>query len=96
MEISSLTKAEQMRHHITQSALSDKTVASYCAENGISIATYYYWHQKLKEVKKPAGFVEFHPGSAGSRIEIVLPNGVRICFDQLVPPSYLKEILCSI
>lgn len=91
-----MSKAEQMRHHITQCALSDKTVASYCAEHGLSIATYYYWHQKLKAVKQPGSFVELHPGPSGNRVEVVLPNGIQIYFDQLVPVSYLKEIVCFI
>ena len=85
-----------MRYHISRCALRDKTVAVYCAEHGLSVATYYYWHQKLKEVKKPGGFIELHPGTSGSRIEVVVPNGIRICFDQLVPVSYLKEIVCFI
>jgi hypothetical protein len=96
MEISTLTKAEQMCHHITQCGISNNTVASYCAEHGLSIATYYYWHQKLKEVKKSIGFIELHPSVSSSRMEISLPNGIRIHFDQLVPVSYLKEIVCFI
>jgi hypothetical protein len=96
METSTLTKAEQMRHHISCCTLSDKTVACYCAEHDLSIATYYYWHQKLKEVKKPGGFIELHSGTPGSRVEVLVPNGIRICFDQLIPVDYLKEIVCFI
>jgi hypothetical protein len=96
METTTMSKAEQMRHHISACTLSDKTVGLYCAEHGLSIATYYYWHQKLREVKKPSGFIELHPLTSSNRIEVFLPNGIRICFDQLVPVSYLKEIVCFI
>ena len=90
-----MNKAEQMRSHIQRCALSDKTVADYCKDKGLSTATYYYWHQKLKDVKKSIGFIELHPGTS-SRMEVSLPNGIRIHFDQLVPVSYLKEISCFI
>jgi hypothetical protein len=96
METSIMSKAEQMRHHIRACTLSDKTVGSYCTEHGLSIATYYYWHQKLKEVKQPSGFIELASSASGSCIEVLLPNGIRIYFDQLVPVSYLKEIVCFI
>jgi hypothetical protein len=96
METSTMSKAEQMRHHISACTLSDKTVGLYCAEHGLSIATYYYWHQKLKEVKKPGSFIELASSTSGSCIEVLLPNGVRIYFNQLVPVSFLKEIVCFI
>ena len=85
-----------MREHIDQRINSGQTVATYCEQHGISVASYYYWQQKLKLAPKPGNFIKLQAAPSMNRVEVVLPNGIRICFDELVAVSYLNEILCSI
>jgi len=96
MENKTTHKGEEMRRHIAQCSLSGKTVAAYCKEHGVSIATYYYWHKKLSIAKPTGGFIEVPKVNATVSMEVSLPNGVRVCFDQLVPACYLKELVCCI
>jgi hypothetical protein len=96
MENKTTNKASDMRQHILQSSTSNKTVAQYCKEHDLSIATYYYWHKKINSPKLPGGFIEIPKIKATGSMEVSLPNGVRVCFDQLVPACYLKELVCCI
>lgn len=96
MESIASNKAAQMREHIDQRINSGQTVATYCEQQGISVASYYYWQQKLKLPPKPGNFIKLQAAPSMNRVEVVLPNGIRICFDELVAVSYLNEILCSI
>jgi hypothetical protein len=98
MENSFDSKAEQMRQHIQQCSSGNQTVAAYCKDHEIGIATYYYWYKKLniKHASKPDRFIELpQQPIAVDCIEILFPNGVKLCIDKLVPASYLRE-LCYI
>ena len=97
MEKSFSSKADKMRYHIDQCASGNQTVANYCDEHKLSVATYYYWHKKFQH-SKPVDdrFIELHSvHSSFSCVEVILSNGVQLRFDQLVPVNYLKE-LCYI
>ena len=45
---------------------SDMHTAEWCAENGINIKTYYYWHNKIRKmISEQAGFYEVPVTGAG-------------------------------
>lgn len=96
MEDITSSKATQMRDHIDQRIICGQTVATYCEQHGISVASYYYWQQKLKRAPKTGNFIKLQAAPSMNRMEVLLPNGIRICFGELVAVSYLNEILCSI
>lgn len=89
MENKTTQKAEEVRQHIAQCSASSKTVAEYCKEQDLRIATCYYWHKKLSIAKLPVGFIEVPKVNATVSMEVSLPNGVRVCFDQLVPAYFI-------
>ena len=85
-----------MREHMAQRIISGQTVANYCEQNGIRLSSYYYWQHKLKTEKQPGGFIKLPSLPSMSRMEVLLPNGIRLCFNELIPVPYLNELLCSI
>jgi precorrin-2 methylase len=89
-------KADQMLEHIAQRVSSGQTVANYCEQNGMRVSSYYYWQQKLKQEKQSGGFIKLPSLPSMSRMEVILPNGIRLCFNELIPVPYLNEVLCSI
>ena len=81
---------------------SGQTQKSFCAAHHIKLATFIYWLQKYREAKisKPKGgnaFVALKvgPSPTDGNVEVVYPNGVRVCFQQLVPTSVLKELVAN-
>ena len=84
-----------MRHHIDQCSSGKQTVAAYCDEHKLSVATYYYWHKKFEQLKTGDRFIELQtPAAFSSCVELILPNGIHLRFDQLVSVTYLKELCC--
>nr|WP_120261013.1 hypothetical protein [Sphingobacterium detergens] len=58
---------------------SGKSKKAYCAENGISEATFYYWFSRSKENDTICGnFITIDKRPRKSDVEIIYPNGVRI------------------
>jgi transposase-like protein len=96
MENKTTHRAEDMHQHIAQCVASGKSVAQYCKEHNLNAATYYYWCKKLNTPKSVGGFIEVSNKHPAGSVEVSLPNGVRVCFDKLVPVCYLKELVCCI
>ncbi len=78
---------------------SGQTQKTFCAVHHIKVATFLYWLQKYREAKSPQleggnSFVALKVSSplTSGKVEIVYPNGVRVCFQQAVPLSVLKEL----
>lgn len=72
-------KRERMLSMIADWQQSGKSKKSYCAENGINEATFYYWFSRVKENDLSRGSlitIDIAPGK--SDVEIIYPNGVRI------------------
>lgn len=62
-----------------QSGMSKKR---YCAEKGISEATFYYWYSRSEEkVLAPGSFIAIDKACKKSEVEVIYPNGVRIKVD---------------
>lgn len=43
-------KLSQWKARITECQSSGQQVGEWCLANGLSIKTYYYWHQKIKKI----------------------------------------------
>ncbi len=84
-----------MEQHVAQCSASGMQVRQYCLEHNIESSTYYYWLKKLKAPtnKNIGSFVRVQPVEQSSRIEISLPNGVKISFENLVPADYVKQLV---
>lgn len=84
-----------MEQHIAQCSASGMQVRQYCLEQNIQSSTYYYWLKKLQDPtdKNIGSFLRVLPIEQSSRIEIILPNGVKISFENLVPADYVKQLL---
>ena len=95
MEIQNLSKRQAMEQHIAQCSASGMQVRQYCQEQHIQSSTYYYWLKKLQAPtnKNTGSFLRVEPIQQHSRIEINLPNGIKISFENLVPADYVKQLL---
>ena len=88
-------KAEQMHQHIEACNKSGLTVSAYCVQNSIVKSNYYYWLKKLNGENKAAGFVALSVGESSS-VEIIYPNGVRLCFTGDISVATVKAMVCCI
>ncbi len=71
-------------------------------QHNIPAHVFYYWHKCYKKPKAGArkpipaanSFVQLHPSvPSASNIEMHLPNGNRIIFNQQVSVDYLKALI---
>ena len=95
MKIQDLSKRQAMEQHIAQCSASGIQVRLYCQEHNIQSSTYYYWLKKLQSPtnESTGSFVLVQPIEQNSRIEINLPNGIKISFENLVPADYVKQLV---
>jgi len=95
MKIENLSKRQLMEQHVSQCIATGMQVRQYCLEQNIKSSTYYYWLKKLQVVtnKSVGSFVRVQPVEQSSRIEISLPNGVKISFENLIPADYVKQLV---
>lgn len=95
MKRQDLIKGQSMEQHVVQCSASGMQVRQYCLKHNIQSSTYYYWLKKLKAPtsKNIGSFVRVQPVEQSSRIEISLPNGVKISFENLVPADYVKQLV---
>ena len=86
--------ADQMYPVVEAYLASDLTQEAFCMQEEISTAVLNYWLKKYRRAhgETPPSFVEIKPEGGGC-LEIAYPNGIRLCFDRLVPAAYLREIL---
>ena len=92
MEHKIMTHAQAMAVHIAACKASGITVKAYCLQHKIKISNYYYWQHKL--LPRPAGkFISFTPPSATAPVSIIFTSGTRICFENIPPVDYVKNLL---
>lgn len=73
-----------------QSGMSRK---AFCREKGIGYATFNYWCKRLSDTGR-SGFTEVAlPSVQTGTIELTLPSGARLSFQELPSTSWLKELL---
>ena len=89
--------SEQMYPVVEAYLACDLTQEAFCLQENISIAVLNYWLKKYRSEQGEAPFVEIKPAAASGCLEIAYPNGIRLCFDRMVPVAYLRELLrCEI
>ena len=84
--------AEQMYPIVEAYLGSDFTQEAFCMQEAISTAVLNYWLKKYRSEHGGTPFVEIKP-TAVACLELVYPNGIRLCFDRLAPAAYLRELL---
>lgn len=58
---------------------SGKSKRSYCRENGINEAVFYYWFTRSNEQLSETGkFIIIEEDRIENEIELIYPNGVRL------------------
>jgi len=88
MEHNNITQAQVMQAHIASCKSSGITVAAYCLRHQIKPSNYYYWQNKLQP--QPAGkFIPITPAP----VSIIFTSGTRICFENMPPVDYVKNLL---
>ena len=84
---------------LTRFTLSSLTVARFCAAEGVSVPSYYFWKRKLASPPaapaQPAGFVAVRltlPASTAA-IELALPNGAVLRFPAGTDPAVIAGVV---
>jgi transposase-like protein len=77
---------------------SDQSVSSFCREQGIKEASFYYWQKKYREMNpdgEPAGFAAVEiSGPLGNPVATVqLPGGALITLFHPEAFSYIQPLL---
>jgi transposase-like protein len=68
-------------------------------QQNITAHVFYYWHkcyrdqQKKQSVKASGNFVQLVSAASAAGIEVQLPNGTRIFFNQPVSSDFLKALI---
>lgn len=74
---------------------SNLSVKDFCASQGISAASYYRWHKRLRSDRETDKVlfspIEIQTKSSGS-IEVELPGGVVLRLEGLPPVDYLRSL----
>ena len=91
------SKQERM-FALLKSKDSDESVSSFCKEQGISEAGFYYWQKKYREMspeEETEGFAAVElTGPAGNPIATVqLPGGALITLFHPEAVSYIQPLL---
>ena len=91
-------KANRMISLVERQATSGQSIKDFCADEGISYATFHYWRRKSRPRPDPApvdeGFVSLRcsPPSAAPTLKVSLPGGLRLSFAD-PDPEHLVELL---
>jgi hypothetical protein len=84
--------ADTWSHLVAAGEKSGLSVKEFCAEQGVSTASYYRWRQLLNQEEE----VVFHPIEIETKpmegIVVELPGGVSVRFEALPPISWLHSL----
>lgn len=80
---------------------SDQSKVAFCQQKKINIHTFTYWVQKYKtqgqqkhKVNNTQKFIPLQVAPARpTAVELVYPNGVRLCVPKNVDLTYLKALI---
>jgi transposase-like protein len=68
---------------------SEQTVAQFCADHGVKVATFYYWRKKFQAETEvdpdPVGFVAIRSQSRVGSYRLELSNGFCLHIDEGSP-----------
>ena len=92
MEQKNLPHAYVMQSHIKACKASGITVKAYCLEHQLKPSNYYYWQNKLQP-ESGGKFIPIMPPVVSSPVSIIFSNGTRICFENMPPVDYVKNLV---
>lgn len=81
---------------------SGQTVHEFCAAENMNVATYYYWHQRLRSkgseetsILVPISFEKSTRPVEGSgdNLELIFPNGVRVSIPRNSELNLIRELI---
>jgi len=87
---------------IERRQLSGQTVQEFCESENMNVATYYYWHQRLrlKENEDTSMLVPISIEKSEQRcesnrenLELIYPNGVRISVPRYSELNLIRELI---
>jgi hypothetical protein len=91
-----MNREEEMYAHVERCANGTQSQRSYCHDQGIKLATFYYWRRRyLKNRSIIPEFITVTSGGYSSpvgRIEIVYPDGSRLSCGYDVPAHLLRTL----
>lgn len=75
------SKRDKMLSLVAQWRQSGQTQKDFCLLHGTKVCTLGYWIKRSSEQSDEGGFTELLPSPDQRKIEVIYPNGVRICAD---------------
>ena len=71
---------DAIRHLLTNQQDSGQTVATFCAERGLKVATFYSWRRKYREPEPEVvgGFCQLTQTAQSEPRGLQLPSGLRV------------------
>jgi len=101
---STLTQAQQLMFSLIKTwEASGQTQRSFCQEKELAYHKFHYWYKKYREHLAPPSNTPFVSVTvkddrdrrtiAGGVLELVLPDGRRLLFNQAVEVGFLKALL---
>ena len=92
-----ITEAAAMMERRQSSGLS---VQAFCEAEHINHANYYYWRQRLNEIRETSKIIpvriekaEHHPVFYKEIIELTYPNGVRLSIPSGCELNLIRELI---
>lgn len=76
-------------------AESGQTVTAFCADEGVSVPSFYNWKRKLAShpASRPLVPITLTPSLASPQLELLLPSGICLRFPPDYPPEHLATLL---
>lgn len=89
---------DQMFDHIKQWTLSNLSQKDYCRQHGLTYHSFHYWYKRYKNNDQSTPVAPFiklqvQPQTLQPLVELLLADGKRILFHQLVSSDYLKALI---
>lgn len=92
---------QQIRKHIRAYQKSNKSMKAYCEAKDLSLSTFQYWYYKKNKPtrsRRITGFTEVFTPEAPKveskpSVEVLLPNGTQINFNDSFSVELLKAFL---
>lgn len=79
---------------------SEMSVQEFCRREQLNLATYYYWHQRLRKTKETNKILpvsiqksELTSGTSIGSFEIIYPNGVRLSIPSGCEPGIIRQLV---
>lgn len=90
----------QMFAHVAVWQQSGLTQRAYCMQNNIAYHVFHYWYKRYRDEcaatgNKQSAFVQLQVQASSSNavMELLLGDGRRLLFHQIVSSDYLKSLI---